>query len=189
MGEVPTLPYPGWGEDTVIVPATYFEEGRLPGICVVTGAPATSNLRRRFSTTPGWVGCLFFVSWFALLIAVVATRHRASGDLPVCNAVAVRVRRRHAVAVRLIVLAVVVLIAIIPVAAIPVLAPVASPLGSALAGVGLVALLSAAVASSMEGAALGIQGRVVEDGFGLRWVQLRGVHPAFSRALATRLGR
>jgi hypothetical protein len=29
----------------------------------------------------------------------------------------------------------------------------------------------------------------VQDGFGERWVQLRGVHPAFSRALAARLGR
>jgi hypothetical protein len=53
----------------------------------------------------------------------------------------------------------------------------------------LVALVGSAVASSLEAATLGIQGRVVEDGFGVRWVQLRGVHPAFSRALAVRLGR
>jgi hypothetical protein len=189
MGPVPALPYPGWSEDKVIVPANYFEEGRLPGICVVTGAPATSNLRRRFSTTPGWVGCLFFVSWFALLIAVVATRRRASGSLPVCDAVALRVRRRHAIAVRLFILAVVVWLAAIPVAAVPLFAPVASPLVLGLAAAGLVALCGSAVATTLEGAVLGIQGRVVVDGFGARWVQLRGVHPAFSRALAARLGR
>jgi hypothetical protein len=189
MGSAPTLPYPGWGEDTVTVPANYFEEGRLPAVCVVTGGPATSNLRRRFSTTPGWVGCLFFISWLALLIALVATRRSASGYLPVCNAVAVRVQRRHAVAVRLVVLAVATWIVIIPVALLPALAPAANPLGLALAGAGLVALVGAAVASGMEAATLGIQGRVVEDGFGARWVQLRGVHPAFSRALARRLGR
>src|ERR1039457_1213489 len=156
MGSAPTLPYPGWGEDTVTVPANYFKEGRLPAVCVVTGAPATSNLRRRFGTTPGWVGCLFFVSWFALLIALVA---------------------------------VATWIVIIPVALIPALAPAANPLGLALAGAGLVALVGSAVASSLESATLGIQGRVVENGFGARWVQLRGVHSAFSRALAARLGR
>src|ERR1017187_2086715 len=189
MGSAPTLPYPGWGEDTVTVPANYFKEGRLPAVCGVTGAPATSNLRRRFGTTPGLVGCLFFVSWFALLIALVATRRSASGYLPVCNAVAVHVQRGHAAAVRLVVLAVATWIVIIPVAPIPALAPAANPLGLALAGAGLVALVGSAVASSLESATLGIQGRVVENGFGARWVQLRGVHPAFSRALAARLGR
>jgi hypothetical protein len=102
----------------------------LPAVCVVTGAPATSNLRRRFSTTPGWVGCLFFVSWFALLIAIVATRRSASGYLPACNAVAVRVQRRHAVAVRLVVLAVATWIVIIPVSLIPGAVARGKPLGS-----------------------------------------------------------
>jgi hypothetical protein len=31
---------------------------------------------------------------------------------------------------------------------------------------------------------LGIRGRVTKDGFGTRWVQLRGVHPAFVQAVA-----
>lgn len=185
MGPLPALPYPGWSEDAVTVPASHFEEGRLPGVCVVTGAPAISNLRRRFNTTPGWVGCLFFVNWLALLIAVLATRRSASGYLPVCNAVAIRVRRRHAVALRLVAVGVLAWIAVIPVSAIPDLASFATPLGSALALAGLAALIGAAVASMMEAAVLGIQGRVVVDGFGVRWVQLRGVHPAFSRALAT----
>ena len=183
------LPYPGWSEDTVTVPVNYFEEGRLPAVCVVTGAPATSNLRRRYSTTPGWVGCLFFVSWLALVIAWVATRRSATGYLPASNAVAMRVQRRHAATVRLAALGVVAWIAIIPALAIPVLSPVANPLGVALGLAGLVALICSGVASIMEGAALGVQGRIVEDGFGARWVQLRGVHPAFSRALAVRLGR
>ena len=173
----------------MIVPADYFEEGRLPGVCVVTGTPATSNLRRRFSTTPGWVGCLFFVSWFALLIAVVATRRRASGSLPVCNTVAGRVRRRHAIALRLFVLAVVLWLAAITFAAPYVAAQVAGPVVAGLAAAGLAALCGSAIASVLEGAVLGIQGRVVVDGFGARWVELRGVHPAFSRAVAARLGR
>lgn len=189
MRSAPPLPYRGWGEDTVIVLAEYFEEGRLPAVCVVTGAPATSNLRRRFSTAPGWVGCLFFVSWFALLIALAATHRSASGYLPACNAVARRVRRRHAIAVRLVLLAAAAWIVLIPVAVISALAPVANPLGLAFAGLGLGAIVSSAVDATLEAAALGIQGRVVEDGFGTRWVQLRGVHPAFSRALPARLGR
>jgi len=170
------------------MPAKYFEEGRLPAVCVVTGAPATSNLRRRFSTSPSWVGCLFFVSWVALFIAVVATRRSASGYLPACNAVVVRVRRRHAAALRLVLVGVAAWIAIIPVTLIPALAPAANAMGLALFGAGLVALAASAVAIMMEAATLGIQGRVVEDGFGARWVQLRGVHPAFSRALAASLG-
>jgi hypothetical protein len=45
------------------------------------------------------------------------------------------------------------------------------------------------VASIIEESALGVRGRVVQDGFGVRWVQFRGAHPAFSRALAVRLRR
>jgi hypothetical protein len=189
MYSPPTLPYPGWSEHAVTVPVNSFEEGRLPSVCVVTGAPATANLRRRYSTTPGWVGCLFFISWLALLVAWVATRQSATGYLPACNAVAVRVQRRHAATVRLAALGLVAWIAIIPVSAIPAFSPVANPLGLALGGAGLVALVCSGVASIMEAAALGVQGRVIEDGFGARWVQLRGVHPAFSRALAVSLGR
>jgi hypothetical protein len=189
MNPASALPNPGWGEDTVTIPAVYFEEGRLPGICVVTGAPATSNLRRRFSTTPGWVGCLFFVNWLAWLIALAATRRSATGGLPVCTAVAERVRRLHVASLQLVGLAVGAWVATVPVGISLASLPVVVPSCLALAGVGLLALVGAAVASSREAATLGVRGRVVQDGFGQRWVQLRGVHPAFSRALAIRLGR
>jgi hypothetical protein len=185
----PTLPYPGWGENTVTVPARYFEEGRLPGVCVVTGAPATSNVRRHFSTTPGWVGCLFFVNFFAWLIAIAATRHSAMGDLPVCTAVAEQMRREHVDAVWLTSVGLVALIAIIPAAMALSSSGVAPFVCLPLAAGGVVALIGSAIAGHREAATLGIQGRVVQDGFGERWVQLRGVHPAFSRALAARLGR
>jgi hypothetical protein len=56
-------------------------------------------------------------------------------------------------------------------------------------GIGVVAMARVGAASAREAATLGIRCGVVEDGFGERWVQLRGVHPAFSRALAVRLGR
>jgi hypothetical protein len=38
--------------------------------------------------------------------------------------------------------------------------------------------------SVMESSALGIRGKVTKDGFGTRWVQLQGVHPAFVQAVA-----
>jgi hypothetical protein len=56
-------------------------------------------------------------------------------------------------------------------------------------GIGVVAMARVGAASTREAATLGIRGRVVEDGFGERWVQLRDVHAVFSRALAVRLGR
>lgn len=183
------MPYPGWGENTVTVPARYFEEGYLPGVCVVTGAPATSNVRRHFSTTPGWVGCLFFVNIFAWLIAIVATRRSALGDLPVCRAVAERIRREHVFVVRLTIVGLVALVAIIPAAMALSTSGVAPPVCWTLVAMGVVALIGAVIAGHREATTLGIQGRVVQDGFGERWVQLHGVHPAFSRALAARLGR
>jgi hypothetical protein len=185
----PILPYPGWGEDTVRFPARYFEEGRLPGVCVVTGAPATCNLRRHFSSTPGWVGCLFFVSLLAFLIALVATHRSATGQLPVCSAVDERIRRLHRYVVRLTTMAVVAWIAIIPAAITLSEARLAVAVCMTLLTIGLLAIIGAGMADLRESATLGIQGRVVRDGFGDRWIQLRGVHPAFARAVATRLGR
>jgi hypothetical protein len=112
--------YPGWGPNTVIITAADFETGRLPGVCAVTGAPATANLERRYSGTPGWIGWLFFINWIALGIAF-----------------------------------------------------------------GALALVASIVVSAVESAALGIRGKVSKDGFGTRWVQLRGVHAAFVQAVAS----
>jgi len=188
MYPAPPPPHPGSGENSVTVRASDFEEGRLPAICVVTGSPATSNLPRRFTTTPRWVGCLLFISFLALIVAAAATRRSAFGFLPVCSAVAVRVLRWRAVAVRLFLVGIVLALAVIAVSFIPAAAPIANVLLSVLAGLAFLALIGSAVASGIERATLGIQGRVAEDGFGTRWVQLRGVHPAFSRALEA-LGR
>ncbi|MGA3183451.1 MAG: hypothetical protein ABSE52_02475 [Candidatus Dormibacteria bacterium] len=189
MGPAPPLPHPDWGENSVTIPAAYFEEGRLPAVCVVTGAPATSNVRRRFSTTPSWVGWLFLLSWLGWLIAVLATRRSAAGDLPVCAAVAGRVRRLHAEALQFAALGVVAWIAVIPAGIGLAGRPLVIPASLVLFGIGLLSMVGVGAATSREAATLGIRGRVVEDGFGERWVQLRGVHPAFSRALAIRLGR
>jgi len=183
------LPYPGWGEETVRFPAHYFEEGRLPGVCAVTGTPATTSVRRRFSTTPAWVGCLILVNFLLFLVALVATNHSATGDLPVCTAVAKRVRRQHQDVVSLTSVGVIALVAIIPAAIILSSARYGWVGVVALAAMGVVALAGAAVADRREAATLGIQGRVVTDGFGDRWIQLRGVHPAFSRAVVSSLGR
>jgi hypothetical protein len=110
--------YPALGPNTVVISAADFEGGRLPAICAVTGAPATANLERRYSTTPGWVGCLFFI--FATMGLTL----------------------------------------------------------------GVLALVGSIAMSVMESSALGIRGKVTKDGFGTRWVQLQGVHPAFVRAVA-----
>ena len=180
MNSASPLPHPDLGENSVTIPVAYFEEGRLPAICVVTGAPAAANVRRRFSTTPSWVG------W---LVAIAATRRSSTGDLPVCTAVSDRVRRLHAEALQLAGVGIAAWVAIIP-AGIGLAGRPLVLLGClVLFGIGVVAMVGVGAASSREAATLGIRGRVVEDGFGQRWVQLRGVHPAFSRALAIRLGR
>jgi hypothetical protein len=189
MNSAPPLPHPDWGENSVTIPVAYFEEGRLPGVCVVTGAPATANLRRRFSTTPRWVAWLFPLSWLGWLIAIVATRRSATGELPVCTAVCDRVHRLHTEALQLAGVGIAAWVAIIP-AGIGLAGRPLVLLGClVLFGIGVLAMVGVGAASSREAATLGIHGRVVEDGFGERWVQLRGVHPAFSRALAILLGR
>lgn len=163
------------------MPEADFADGRLPAVCVTTGAPATSNLHRRYSTTPSWVAWLFFVNWIALLLAITATRRSASGELPVCGAVALDVRRWHARSLGLFIIALLAWVTAIGVAS------VAGVTAAAVAVAGGVALIGAAMAALREGGALGVRGRVVEDGFGMRWVQLRGVHPAFAAALAAHL--
>jgi hypothetical protein len=189
MNSASPLPHPDLGENSVTIPVAYFEEGRLPAICVVTGAPAAANVRRRFSTTPSWVGWLVLLSWLGWLIAIAATRRSSTGDLPVCTAVSDRVRRLHAEALQLAGVGIAAWVAIIP-AGIGLAGRPLVLLGClVLFGIGVVAMVGVGAASSREAATLGIRGRVVEDGFGQRWVQLRGVHPAFSRALAIRLGR
>jgi hypothetical protein len=51
----------------------------------------------------------------------------------------------------------------------------------ALAAIGF---LTSIITSVLESRTLGIRGFVTKDGFGTRWVQLRGVHPAFVQAVA-----
>ena len=103
--------------------------------------------------------------------------------------VAERMRREHVDVVRLTIVGLVALIAIIPAAMALSSSGVAPLVCLALAAMGVVALIGSAIAGHSEATTLGVQGRVVQDGFGERWVQLRGVHPAFSRALAARFGR
>jgi hypothetical protein len=98
-------------------------------------------------------------------------------------------RREHVDVVRLTIVGLVALIAIIPAAMALSSSGVAPLVCLALAAMGVVALIGSAIAGHSEATTLGVQGRVVQDGFGERWVQLRGVHPAFSRALAARFGR
>jgi hypothetical protein len=47
----------------------------------------------------------------------------------------------------------------------------------------VIAFLTSIITSVMESRTLGIRGFVTKDAFGTRWVQLRGVHPAFVQAV------
>jgi len=174
---------PGWGPNSVVIPANDFEDGRLPAICAVTGAPATANLRRRYASTPQWVGCLFFISWFALFVAFLFTHQASSGRLPVISAIAERVERFHrSGSLAFFAGLVLCVLAVVAGAVIPGISGEIAL--TTLLVAGIAAFIVAVVASFMEGHTLGIQGRVTKDGFGTRWVQLRGVHPAFVQAVA-----
>ena len=174
---------PGWGPNTVVIPAADFEDGRLPAICAVTGKPATANLKRRYAGTPQWVGCLFLISWMALLVAFLFTHQEVRGRLPVTSAIAVRVESLHRTGSLGFLAGIVA--AILAVIAGAVLGGIAGTVAvTALLALTAIAFLTSIITSFMESRTLGIRGFVTKDGFGTRWVQLRGVHPAFVQAVA-----
>ena len=176
QGAVP----PGWGPNAVVITAADFENGRLPAICAVTGAAASANLVRRYSTTPGWVGRMFFISWAALAVAYLFTHQRVTGRLPVIASIAAHVDRLHRTGSRLFAAGLVawLLAAVLGLAA---GGTVAATTGLTLGALAFAVSIATRV---MESFALGIRGRVTKDGFGTRRVQLRGVHPAFVQAVA-----
>jgi hypothetical protein len=173
---------PGWGPNTVVIPAADFEAGRLPAVCAVTGAPATATLKRHYAGTPQWVGWLFLINWAALLVAYLFTHQEVRGRLPVTSAIAVRVASLHQAGslgffagISGILLAV----------ASAELGGVTGTVAFAsLLTVSAIAFLTTILTSILESRILGIRGFVTKDGFGTRWVQLRGVHPAFVQAVA-----
>jgi hypothetical protein len=174
---------PGWGPNTVVIPAADFEGGRLPAICAVTGKPATANLARHYAGTPRWVGCLFLISWMALLIAYLFTHQEVRGRLPVTSAIAVRVESlRQAGSVGFFAGIVTGILAVIAGAVIGGTAGTVAVAG--LLTLTAIAFLTSSITSVLESRTLGIRGFVTKDGFGTRWVQLRGVHPAFVQAVA-----
>jgi len=174
---------PGWGPNTVVIPAADFENGRLPAICAVTGAPASANLQRRYAGTPQWVGCLFLVSWMALLIAYLFTHQEVRGRLPVTSAIAVRVESLHQAGALGFFAGIVT--SILAVTASAVLGGIVGTVAvAALLALTAIAFLTWIITGALESRTLGIRGFVTKDGFGTRWVQLRGVHPAFVQAVA-----
>jgi hypothetical protein len=175
---------PGWGPNTVVVPAADFEAGRLPGICAVTGAPATANLKRHYAGTPQWVGCLFLISWLALIVAILFTHQEVTGRLPVISSIAARVERLHRTG-SLAFFAGIAAWIVAVVAGLVLSGTAGTVVVTMLLTLGVVAFIAAVTTSVMESRMLGIKGRVTKDGFGTRWVQLRGVHPAFVQAIAS----
>src|ERR1700689_2891758 len=173
----------GWGPKTVVVPAADFEDGRLPAVCAVTGAPASANLVRRYAGTPQWVGCLFLISWAALIVAYLFTHQEARGRLPVTSAIAVRVESLHQTGSLAFFAGIVA--GIIAAVAGSILRGTAGTVAVAIfLALTAIAFLTAIIMSTLESRTLGIRGFVTKDGFGTRWVMLRGVHPAFVQAVA-----
>jgi hypothetical protein len=174
---------PGWGPNAVVIPAADFEDGRLPAICAVTGKPATANLKRHYAGTPRWVGCLFLISWMALLIAYLFTHQEVRGRLPVTSAIAVRVESLHQAGSLGFFAGIVT--GILAVIAGAVIGGTAGTVAvTTLLALTAIAFLTSIITSAMESRTLGIRGFVTKDGFGTRWVLLRGVHPAFVQAVA-----
>ena len=206
-------PYPGWGPGVVTLPAADFIEGRLPGVCVVTGAPATANVRRRVWMTPGWVAALVLVDWWALdlvigrlfgfgwaypftiltglmlLFAVRAIRPSAIGTLPACAAVASSVRWRHTLASQLAVAWGVLGLAAPTVAAVDGGSTTGFHLAVGLLCVSALCLVGSLLMLLVAWGVRGVRARLIRDSFGACWLQVRGVHPAFQAALAADIRR
>jgi hypothetical protein len=123
---------------------------------------------------------MFFISWAALAVAYLFTHQRVTGRLPVIASIAAHVDRLHRTGSRLFAAGLVawLLAAVLGLAA---GGTVAATTGLTLGALAFAVSIATRV---MESFALGIRGRVTKDGFGTRWVQLRGVHPAFVQAVA-----
>ncbi len=61
--------------------------GRLPQVCVMTGAPATKTLRKTFVNAPTWPFVLWPISFLAALVGRIAGSESISAELPVAEEV------------------------------------------------------------------------------------------------------
>lgn len=78
----------------VQVPASWFAQGALPGICARHGGPATGMLPRKlYSRTPVWVLLLIPLGLLIAAIVALAIRSDINGRLPSCGLCAADRRR------------------------------------------------------------------------------------------------
>jgi hypothetical protein len=147
-----------------------FSEGRLPSVCVKTGARGDHVLRVSFRTYPRWTLLLLFCGVVPFFIAYLFTRKIATGVVPMSAAALVRLRRAQATAAALIVAGLALLVAGSRVWPLSISGLIA---GSA----GLAVLLFWTPQLTVAGAI------VVDEVHPGRSVILSRVHPAFRRAV------
>jgi hypothetical protein len=149
--------------------------GQLPGVCCRTGAPADAQMRVAFSSAPGWIYLLILAGGLIFLIVYYAVAKRARGRLPVT------LRERRRVGLLRLSPLLVILIALammIGSTAIP-----DTGTGGVVALFGLL-LIVVAIVLALVIRRMIVRGKVFEDpSTKARWVELKGVHPAFAEAV------
>ncbi|WP_370328027.1 hypothetical protein [Euzebya sp.] len=169
---------------TVVVDARDFADGALPAVCVVTGRPADTSMELR-ARRPSPLGVLLLGGLFAFLLAGGAQSH-VDGEVPVLDAVyedLIRRLRRGRTA-----LVGAGSCAVVAVVAVRVgtgggassLAQVLGLAGAVLAGGAAVWLVSVGLPRWWRGRRLLVTAVLRRDA---TWIDLRGVHPAFARAV------
>jgi O-antigen ligase len=147
-----------------------FTDGRLPSVCVKTGARADRVLVMYLRSLPRWTYLLLLCGVVPFVIVWAFTRSTSRGVVPIADEPLQRIRRARATAVALFVLAMVLLVGGARVAA----------LGFA----SLLALLAVLVVLLVWIPLLGIRGAiVVDERHPGRVIVLSRVHPAFRRAV------
>ena len=153
-----------------------YVRGRLPGVCVVSGANTRSKLRYETaigSPSPLWFLLLFLVPvGLLVLIFVMATGRRSllTGDLPLTDDAWHQIRRlrKSGIYTGLTVVIPIALIAVAPDFLTPIL--LLAAVGTVLAGIVTYQRANA----KLPGVDLDASGR---------WVTFRGVHPSFVDAV------
>lgn len=147
-----------------------FTDGRLPSVCVKTGARADRVLGVYLRDVPRWTYLLLLFGVVPFVIAWTFTRTASRGVVPIADEPLRRLRTARAAAAALFVLGVALLVAGSRIAAF------------AVAGVPV--LIAALVAILVWIPLLGIRGAiVVDDMHPGRCIVLSRVHPAFRRAV------
>jgi hypothetical protein len=165
------------GNTEVTIWAGQMRQGGLPAICVKTGQPADTWVRRRFSTAPGWTNVLLVLCVLVLgILLYVVVRAivsvKATGELPFARAVATRLRIFSSGGLIAVLLSVVGIVG-----GLAANSGVVTLLGVLLFVAGLVLLIAAGTMTPRA------EVRVAPGSPNDRIVVLKRVHPAFAQAV------